>query len=485
MKATALASALSLALAASLLTACASTGNLVTQGKPLAVDDLAAQRSLAAAPQSPAAWPQDDWWAQWGDPQLDQLMRDALDGQPSLRIADARVRQAQAVAGVAGAALLPQVNATLKGTQQRFSENSIYPPALAGRERSINDGQIGASYELDFWGKNRAALDAALDRAHAAQVDAQAARLVLTTGIARLYLRLDTVYAQRDLARDTLRHRQEILALVKRRVAMQIDSALEQTQAEAALPAARAQIAALEEAIALANNQIAALQGKGPDAGLAIERPHLASVGPVALPTDLPAELLGRRPDIVAERWRVEATTQDMAVARAGFYPNVTLNAFVGFQSIGLADFLAAGSRMLGIGPAISLPVFDGGRLRANLALHQADHDAAIQTYNATVIAALHDVVAQLVSLKWSADESAEQDQALILARHAYELAQDRYRSGLASYLQVLAAETQVLAQQRQVIDSAGRQRELRLNLIRALGGGYVPAASPEPHAAS
>jgi len=407
-----------LAVAASLLTACASIGGLAVHGSPIQADQLAAQQSLAPLPLSPAAWPQEDWWASFGDPQLDALIRDALAGQPSLRVAEARVRQAQAVAGIAGASLDPQVNASLKVTQQHFSENSIYPKGLAGQVRSIDDGQLGVSYELDFWGKNHAALDAALDRAHAAEVDAQAARLVLTTTVARTYLRLDTAYARRDLAEDTLRQREQTLALVRNRVAAQLDSRLELTQAEAALPAAREQIAAINESIALTNNQLAALQGKGPDAGLAIRRPALTSATEsVTLPSALPAELLGRRPDIVAERWRVEATSRDISVARAGFYPNVTLNAFAGFQSIGLTDFLTAGSRMLGIGPALSLPVFDGGRLRGNLALHQADYDAAVEKYNATMIAALHDVVEQLVSLNWLATEFDEQGQALALSR--------------------------------------------------------------------
>jgi len=207
---------------------------------------------------------------------------------------------------------------------------------------------------------------------------------------------------------------------------------------------------------------------------LSIQRPHLAEVGPVALPSDLPAELIGRRPDIVAERWRVEASSQGITVAKAQFYPNVSLDAFVGSQSLGLSEFLSGGSRVLGIGPAISLPIFEGGRLRSNLGAHQAEYDAAVEKYNATVIAAIHDVVDQLVSLHWLEQEIQEQDDALRLTQHAYDLATYRYRSGLANYLQVLSTESQVLAQKRLVIESQARQRELRLNLIRALGGGYA-----------
>ncbi len=467
-----------IAVASCLLAACADTGGLAVHSTPLAPGQLAAEQSLAATPLSAAAWPREDWWSAFGDPQLDRMVQTALANQPSLRAAQARVRQAQAVVGVTSASLRPQGQLTFKGAEQRFSENSIYPKTLAGQINSINYGELGVSQELDFWGRNAAAVDAAIDRAHVSEVAAQATWLLLTTSLARTYLRLDTAWAQRDLAAQTLAQREQLLALVQHRVAANLDSRLELTQAEEALPAVRARMAMIDESIALLGNQLAALQGQGPDAGLAVERPRLATPKASAvLPSALPAQLLGRRPDIVAERWRVEAMSQDIREARARFYPNVTLNLFAGFQSIGLSDFLTAGSRVWGIGPAISLPIFDGGRLRANLGLHQAAYDAAVEQYNGVVIAALHDVVDQLVSLKWLGRQLVEQEQALALSRRAFELAQSRYRSGLASYLQVLVAEVQMLQQQRLTVESQGRERELHLNLIRALGGGLTPEA--------
>ncbi len=467
------------ALVLTMLSACVSTAGLHTHATALDADQLEVSRSLSTTPLSAAAWPKDAWWKAFGDPQLDDLIDAALNGQPNLRVAEARVRQAQAFAGLAGASLYPQVNAGLQSTRQRFSEHGTVPPPIAGTWQNINEMSLGLHYELDFWGKNRATVDAALDRAHAAEVGLQAARLMLTTSLARTYLRLDLAYAQRDLAEDTLKLRQQTLELTRRRVVAQIDSQLELTQAEAALPAVRERIAAIDESIALLDNQLAALQGKGPDAGLPIKRPQLAEVGPVALPADLPAELIGRRPDVVADRWLVEAASKDIRVARAQFYPDISLNGLVGLQSLGFDQFLDVGSRVLGVGPAISLPIFDGGRLRGNLGVHQADYDAAVERYNASVIAAVHDVVDQLVSLRWLQQQVHEQDEALRLSQHAYDLARARYRSGLANYLQVLSAESQVLAQKRLVIESQSRQRELRLNLIRALGGGYQPASVP------
>ncbi|WP_266159454.1 efflux transporter outer membrane subunit [Dyella silvatica] len=458
------------------LAACASSAGQHTRAAIIDADGLTAANSLSSTSLSAVSWPKDLWWTDFGDGQLNQLMSEALSGQPSLRIAEARVREAEAVAGIVKSALYPQIDGSLQSTRQRFSEHALVPKPVAGTWNSVNNGSLGVNYELDFWGRNRAAIDAALDRADAAEVDLHAARLILTTTLASTYFRLNLAYAQLDVALDTLAQREKTLELTRQRVAAQIDSQLELIQAAAALPEIRERSASIHESIALINNQLASLQGKGPDAGLTIQRPQLAEVGPVALPTDLPAELIGRRPDIVAERWRVEASRRDIKVAQAEFYPNVSLSALAGSQSLGLSEFLSGGSRVFGVGPAVSLPIFKGGRLRSNLGAHQAEYDAAVEKYNATVIAAIHDVVDQLVSLHWLEQEIQQQDDALRLTQHAYDLAMHRYHSGLANYLQVLSTESQLLVQKRLVIESQTRQRELRLSLIRALGGGYAPS---------
>ena len=469
---------LSLTLASLLLAGCAGTGGLHTESTVESANALAASASLAGTPVSPAAWPTQAWWESYGDAQLNQLVQAALAEQPSLRVAAARVRQADALASVAGAPLSPQGSLNGRATRQRFSEHSTTPQPLAGSWDWTADLQAGVGYEIDFWGKNQAALDAALQRAQAAEVDRHAAGLMLTTSLVRTYLKLDTAYLLRDLAEETLRQRENTLDLTARRVDAQLDSRLDMKQAEAALPATRERIAALNEQIALTRNQVAALVGRGPDAGIQVRRPALRGDFRESIPTSVPAELIGRRPDVVAQRWRVEAASQEIKVARAQFYPNVSLTAFAGLQSLGLSDLLDAGSRVLGIGPAISLPVFDGGRLRGNLGARQADYDIAVEQYNGTLITALHDVVDQLVSLRWQAERSAQQQEALRLTQEAYDMATARYRSGVGSYLQVLSAEGQVLQQKQLLIELDTRNRALHLELIRALGGGYVPQSS-------
>ncbi|HSN41214.1 MAG TPA: efflux transporter outer membrane subunit [Burkholderiales bacterium] len=460
-------------LATLLAAGCASTDGLRPQASINDANRLAASRSLAQAGLSGTAWPKIDWWKQFGDPQLDALMKEALAGNPSLRVAEARTRRALATAGVAGSALSPQVTGTADITRERFPEHGLVPPPFAGSWNTENNLSINLSYDLDFWSRNRLAYESALDGARIAEVDAFAARLFLSAGVAHAYVQLQRVHEQLDIAEATLAQREQILALTRDRVAAGIDSQLELKQAESALPATRQQIAALREAIQLTRNQLAALLGSGPDRGFAIRRPQAHGLGEPALPSYLPANLVGRRPDVVAQRLRVESARKEIGAARAEFYPNINLTAFLGVQSIGLSRLLQAGSAVAGAGPALSLPVFDGGRLRANLAGKDADYDVAVEQYNQTLIDALRDVVDQLASFHWAEEQRGQLRIALGTARDAYDLALARYKEGIGNYLQVLSAESQVLAQQSLDADLRARELDLSINLIRALGGGY------------
>ncbi|WP_229260000.1 efflux transporter outer membrane subunit [Duganella aquatilis] len=457
----------------SLMAGCASHDAL----RPLASlqnpDALAAGATVAAAA-APAAWPARDWWRRYGDVQLDQLAAEALAGHPSMRIAAARVRQAQAVSGLAASALAPQVNGGARSNRQKFSDKSTVPPPLAGSWTWYNEATLNFSYELDFWGKNQAAVAAALGRQRAAEVEAEAARLVLMVGVTQSYLRLAQLHAQRDLATDILQQRQQVLALTRQRVAARLDSAAELKQAEIGVPQAQGEIVAANEAIQLVQSQLAALLGAGPDRGAAIARPQLAKISPAAVPSGLPSELIARRPDLVAQRWRVEALRRDIAVAEAQFYPSLNLNALVGLQSLGFEHFLEGGSRIAGAGGAFSLPIFDGDRLRSNLKLRDADYDLAVEGYNQSLVEALRDVASQLISIRWLQQRSALQAQATATAQDACNLSIQRYRSGLGNYLQVLAAELQVQAQRRAQIELDIRAYDLDMQLVRALGGGYV-----------
>ena len=461
-----------LALAGALAVAgCASLGDSKVQSTlrdPAALQASQALESRAAQ----AAWPASDWWKAYGDPQLDALVDDALKGNPTIALAEARVRKADAFAREAGAAQSPRVTANAAVTRDRFTENSFFPPPYGGAWNTQPHATLDFAYEFDFWGRNRAAVRAAVGEARAAEVDATSARLLLAVSVVQAYLELERNYTQRDVAQATLEQRAKLRDLTSQRVSAGLDSKVELRQAETALPETRELIARFDEAIALTRNQLAALAGAGPDRGLALARPATRAVH-AGLPSSLPADLLGRRPDIAAQRLRVEAAAAGIDVAHAAFYPNISLTAYAGLQSIGLAQFLRAGSLVAGAGPALSLPVFEGGKLRAQLAGRQADYDAAVEQYNASLLEALRQVADQVASLRALDTRRNEQRQALASAQDAYDLAVLRYREGLGNYLQVLSAETAVLAQRSLGADLDARERVLSVNLVRALGGGY------------
>ena len=465
-------------LAALLGAGCASFDGLLPRAKKSDASALAASRALAGAALSPAVWPSTDWWRRFGDPQLDALIGEALASSPSMASARARIDRALALAASSGAALAPQVNAGADVLRQHYSRNGIFPPPIAGSWHTQTQLALSFGVELDLWGRNRAALDAALGQVRAAEVDAYAVRLLLAASVARAYVQLGRSFEQLELAQATLAQRQAIFNLTGERVAAGIDSQVELKQAEVSLPAARERITQLEEEIALGRSLIAALLGQGPDRGLAIARPT-AQAQAVALPSALPADLLGRRPDVAAQRWRVEAGRREIDAAKGQFYPNVNLAALIGVQSITFSKLLSSGSEVPAFGPALRLPLFDGGRLRANLAAKDADYDLAVEQYNQTLVEALREVVDQLASLKSVDAQRVQLESALASTLEAHALALERFRAGVASYLQVLAAEAPVLEQRNLQASLRARALELSINLMRALGGGFEdkPAA--------
>jgi NodT family efflux transporter outer membrane factor (OMF) lipoprotein len=451
------------------LAGCADSSGIVATARPVEPARVGVAAAITAAPIAA------DWWLGFGDHELDGLVEKALAGSPSLRVAQARVARAAANAGVARAAQGPQLNGEVDISRQRITANGIYPAPLAGAILDLGTAQLNGSWQIDFFGRNRAALDAAVGAERAAEADAAAARVLLAVNVARDYVQLARLVEQRDVQRRALTQRDELLSLIRQRYSAGLDTAVELRQGEGALPETRQQIEALDEQIALARHAIAALAALPPDACDTVA-PRLAAVRAVPVPGVVPADLLGRRADIVAARWRVESASRDVAAARAQFYPNVNLTAFAGLSSIGLDRLVRAGSEQYGVGPAITLPIFDSGHLRANLSGKTADLDAAIETYNGNVVDAVHDVADQISSARSIERQQREQAEALASAEAAYDVATQRYRAGLATYLTVLNAETNVLAQRRLTVDLRARGLDSQMLLVRALGGGYVAA---------
>lgn len=456
------------------LAGCVSTPNLGQAPTPKTVGDYATAESFKA-PQ--ADWPQDRWWTAYGDPQLDALIDEALKGSPTLIQAQARVRKSEALARQAKGAVFPTVSGAEQIAETKQSYYAGFPAAFRGflphGWNPFNQETLNLDYSLDVWGANRKALAAATSEAQAARADAAEVRLTLAAAVATSYADLARLYAERDDAQAVVDIREKTLKLFAERGRKGLETQGVFHQSESNVQTARAQLASIDEQIALTRDRLAALVGAGPDRGLAIQQPKIGALKPLGLPANLPADLVGRRPDIVAARLRAEAAQKRVGVAKAAFYPNVDLTAFVGQEVLGLQYLKQPGSSIGQAGLAVHLPIFDAGRINGAYRGARADYDGAVAAYDQTLTGALQEVADALASRKALAGQLADAQAAEVAAEKAWRIATQRYEAGLTNYLAVLAAEDQLVAARRTRVDLQARGFTLDVALTHALGGGY------------
>lgn len=455
----------------SMLGSCADFSGLVPHARR--VDPQVMDAGSALKAQGDATWPCESWWQDYGDAQLETLVQQVLNGNPDLHAASARVTQARGFAAMRYGATLSQVEAEAAITRTYLTKEELSASPSGAHTFWDSDILLNASYDLDLWGARRKELMGALDAVRAGEAQERAVQLALITAAVQGYVQLSAQYALRDIAQANFEREQRISQIAQRRYKAGLGTRLEVDGASTALSATLAQIDAIEEAIALQNHQLAALAGKGPGVGESIARPALKLEGPVRLPQSLPAELVGHRPDVVAERWRVESAAKEIDVAKAKFYPNINLVAFAGVSGLDIGRLLNGNSLTGGFGPAISLPVFNGGILRGNLRVQTASYDIAVESYNKAVIGAFQEVADRVVSLHSLQGQLERTDEALESAQRAYTLAEQGYRGGLVDYLNVLNAEAELLAEQRVRALIVAQQLLAHTGLMKALGGGY------------
>ena len=452
----------------------AGCAQIPTFDKPVQVKPVEQLGSSVSFTAQAAAWPDDHWWRNYGDPQLDALIEEALRDSPNLAVAQARLRQAGAMTQVAGAARMPEVSAEASFNEAKQSYNYLIPrAALPQGWNDYGQATLNLSWELDFWGKNRSALAAATSEQQAAQAEVAQTRLILSTSVASAYADLVHLFTVRDTAEAALALRTKSVELFRQRHEFGLETLASVRQVEARQAAAQAQLLVIDEYIGLQRNGIAALLGAGPDRGLAITRPSVHFAGSTGLPSNLALELLGRRPDIVAARLRTEAAARRIDQQKAGFYPSVNLMAFAGVQSLGIDNLSKSGSNFGSVGPAISLPIFNTERLQGQLRGAHAEYDAAVSTYNATLTNALHEVADAATSRKSLDGELAASRAAVAAATEAHSIVSARYKGELATYLDVLTAEDQLISAQRGLAEIETRAMVLDVALVRALGGGF------------
>lgn len=464
------------------LGACASVPDLGARPELRTPAGIAAEQSLASSGQP--NWPGDGWWRGYGDPQLTQLIEEGLRDSPDAAAAAARFRRAQGMAQAAGAPLLPSVGVQAGAGLQKQSYNLGIPRQFVPKGwQDVGQASVDLSFDLDLWGRNRAALAAATSEAEAARIEQDQARLTLATTIASAYADLARLHAERDVLAAALDLRSTTQKLVSDRVRNGLDTRAELKQADAAVPTARAELAATDEAIALIRNQIAALIGAGPDRGLGITKPVLAVLQPPGLPAQVTTDLIGRRPDIAAARARAEAAASRIKVAHADFFPAIRLGALVGVQSLGLDNLTNSGSTYGNVTPSISLPIFRGGALSGQYRGARGSYDEAVAAYNGTVLSAYREVADAVTSQRSTAERLAQSRQALADSEEAYGIARKRYEGGLSTYLNVLSSEEKLLQARRVVADLDARLFALDVALVRALGGGFNASSPPRPNA--
>jgi NodT family efflux transporter outer membrane factor (OMF) lipoprotein len=439
----------------------------------LALTGCAQYESNQSLPSQGGQWPSLDWANQFGDPQLPQLIAEALEGSPSIAQAQARLAKASSYIESTRSALYPKVNGSYSWNREIFSANSIYPPPYGATWYSENNVLASASWDLDLWGKNRQRLGQAVSQEKAAEADVQQARVTLAASVASTYNQLAQLYALRDIAAREIANRQDIGRITNGRVVAGLDTNVERQTANGNIATSQANVTDLDGQIATVRYQLGALLGKGPDRGLQIAKPVLTAGNTVTLPDNLPADLVSRRPDIVAARWQVEAEMHDVKEAKAEFFPDVNLSAGFGFDAFGWGRFLTASSRSMQFGPAIHLPIFDAGALRSQLKGRYADFDLDVANYNQTLINALSDVATQITSIRSIDQQSGDAQRALDASTKAYQLAVIRYKAGLSEQLQVLNADQNRLAAEQTVTNLKMRRRDMQIGLIKALGGGF------------
>lgn len=438
------------------LGACAAADDLRPVASAPRLDVLEPGQAIASDARSGQLQPA-EWWRVYRDPQLDRLVALALNDAPTISIAAARIAQANAALGSAEADRRPNVTGSANALGEYFPDHYVYAQPYAGDVGSQGDVTANARYHLDFWGKYRSAAAAAGSRADAARAEAQDASLILQTELVEAYVRLDSAYRLRDVALAGLARRQDVVDLVAARAKAGLATDIDAVQGREAVTTTRSEIARLDGEIVRRRNEIAALLGKGPGYGDALEKPVLSLIADPMPSSAVPAALLGYRPDVIAQRARVEAAAKEIGVARAAFYPDVDLRAFAGLASIGLSHLFRSGSTAAGVGPAITLPIFDAGALRSGLKARNADYDEAVADYNATIATALQQVADGIAALRAERARLAQAEEATAQWSEVVHLQEIRETRGLSARMERLSAETALLLDRREENEARAR----------------------------
>ena len=423
----------------------------------------------AATPQDEA--PRGQWWAAFADPELDALLARLEVSNQNVRAAEARVRQARAVAEQARAGFFPTVAANASATRSKSPSLSNAPSFATGAVNTFNATLSASSWELDLWGKVRRAVEAGDAAFQASGADLEAAKLSARAALAQAYFTLRANEATRRLLQETVSAYQRSVELTQNRYKAGVAARVDVVQAEVQLKSTQAQLIDLDVERAQLEHAIAILVGEAP-AAFALATPTAELRMPV-VPAGVPSTLLERRPDIASAERSVAAANARIGVAKAAMFPTLTLSGSAGFRSSSLGDLFSAPSRLWSLGGAALAPLFDAGLRRQQTNQAVAVYDEEVAQYRQTVLAAFQEVEDNLAALRILEQEAKLQDEVVADARRAVELTINQYQAGVVSFLNVITAQTTLLANQRTASGILARRLTASVGLVKALGGGW------------
>lgn len=439
--------------------------------------EMPAQYAGTSAEQSEPLQIESRWWAHYQDQTLNDLIEKTLQHNRDIKLAVARIEEADGVMREVGSFLLPQINLDSSAKKSRVTEAGAFPVFAANPRNNFNFA-FGTTFELDFWGKLRKARDAARAQALATRYARDTVALSITGLVANNYLTMRSLEAQIALAEKNLKAREESLALTKRRLDGGVSSALDVYQAESAVTNLIAQITELKRLRALALDQLSMLTG---DLNLAVAGISPSSENFAALPvppippTGLPSSLMESRPDIRQAEEQMIAANANIAVAKAALYPTISLTANLGGESLELKDVLKSAARIWTGGLSLNLPIFDAGKLDARVDQATAKQKQTLASYEGAIQNAFREVNDALVNLRQYTEREQALYQAQQSAKKALEISENRYQSGYSSYIDVLDAQRSYNDAGLAYVQSRQARLTASVDLFKALGGGWKP----------
>jgi NodT family efflux transporter outer membrane factor (OMF) lipoprotein len=421
--------------------------------------------------QTAAVWPSADWWHGFGSARLDELIAEAERSNDDLGVAIARVQEADAQARIAGAPLLPSLDLTADATRERAQVNGV-----KGTYNIFNPG-FAASYELDFWGKNRALRTAARATAAASRFDRETVALTVVSSVATTYFQALEFRDRLTVAQENLANGQKILHGLQQQETAGIITGLDVAQQETTVALLLAAIPPLQQQFRQAVNALAVLLGKTPES-IDVESGTLTALTTPEVVEGLPSQLLTRRPDVAESEQQLIAANADITVARAALFPSIQLTATGGFENPQLAALINPAARVWTLSAGLTQPIFHGGALRGQVAFSNARYAELLSTYHKTVISALGNVENALIGAQQTKEQQARQQEAVEKARRAFQFAQTQMSAGTVNVLAVLNTENALFSAQDELVQIQYLHLQSLVDLFTALGGGWQQGSS-------